>query len=439
MKKWGMRKRKNRVFPGRRISPGILFSALIIAISFVAMIVPLALFHSAQIAATSRLRIAVSLLATVVIFVLFLGILGKQPSLVFGGIVGLFWIPIFAIVLYQRMTLRSMIFSALLLCLPVFILIFFAFVVPINFDLAAYLQSLATPPPGAPAPSAQALGEWNALVQSLQATDGALAEITLFSKMNFWKRMSWFAYGGGSSWLLSSLGVGIANLIFLDFAFEQVEKLKAVAVYVQENANRFSRPLIESLAMLMQNPDPRRHHKMKRKLQAPPAWVVRETHTSLDEDPPFWSLLVRPARKNSVLIWGHTFEFQFSPRIWHLRSFSLPFGIVAGALVFLGYFAVSMGGSLEIIDATQGRWAPLISIGGVGAFVILAVVAAQGTLVLLERLTSGFLLVVGIVLLMILSVFPVNAHLLLGIFGVLGIFDYAYDLRGHLANNQKPV
>jgi hypothetical protein len=331
-----------------------------------------------------------------------------------------------------------MVLSAILLCLPAFILIGFAAVVPTNFNLMDYLKSFATPLPGAPAPSAQSVEEWNALVQSLQSSEGALADFSLFSQMTFWKRLSWFAYGGGSSWMLSALGVGLANLIFLDFAFEQIEKLRAVAAYVQEHANRFSRPLIEALAVLMQHPRPK-HSLHKRRRHIVPTRVVRETHVNLDDEAPLLSFLIRPPRANTALLWGHSFEFRFSTHAWRLRNFSLPFVLVAAALGFLGYFALAMGGSPEIIEATQGQWAPVIAVGGVLAFTVLAIVAAQGVLVLLDRLTSGFLLFLGIVALVGLSLHPINAHMLMGIFGILGIIDYAYDLRGHLANRAKPV
>jgi hypothetical protein len=434
----GMRKRKNRIFPGRRISPGLLFSALVIAVSFIAMIVPLALFHSAQIAATSRLRTAVTLLLIVVFLVLFLGIIGHQPALIFGGVAGIFWVPIFAISLHQRMTLKPIVVSAILLCSPVFMLLAFAALVPHNFDVTSYLQTLINPIPGGPAPNAKTVEEWNSLVQNMQSEGGALADFSHFSTMDFWKRLSWFAYGGGSSWLLSALGVGLANLVFLDFAFEQIEKLRAVATYVQQHANRFSKQLIDALAVLMQHPRSKHTHP-KRHKHIVPTRVVRETPVPTDEEVPLWSFFVRPPRANTALIWGHSFEFRFSSHSWRLRSFSLPFALVVLALCFLGYFALSMGGSPEIIEATQGSFAPVIAVGGILAFVVVGIVAAQGTLVLLERLTSGFLLVLGIVVLLGLSMFPINAHMLMGVLGILGVIDYAYDLRGHLANREKPV
>lgn len=434
----GMRKRRNRVFPGRRVPTGLLFSGFIIAISFIAMITPLALFHSAQIAATSRLRTAISLLFSVVAIVLFLGIIGRQPSLIFGGMVGLFWIPIFAFALHQRMTLKPVIFSALLLCLPLFILIFFAAIIPEGFNLTTYLQSFIDTAPSATKANPAAVAEWNAIIQSLQSADGALADFAQFSQMGLWQRLSWFAYGGGSSWLLSSIGVGFANLIFLDFAFEQIEKLKAVAVYVQGHANRFSRPLISALSALMQHPSSK-HATAKTPKQQPSMHVVRESSLPNEPEGELLSFLVRPPRANTALIWGHSFEFKFSNKAWRLRNFSLPFALVAVALIFLGFFALSIGESSKIIAATQGQFAPVIAIGGLLAFVVLAIVATQGILVLLERLTSGFLLFLGIAALIGLSLYPMNAHLLLGILGTLGIFDYAYDLRGHLANREKPV
>jgi hypothetical protein len=439
MTKWGTRKRGRNAFPARAPSVGVLFSGFLIAISFVAMIIPLALFHAAQVAATSRLKNALVLVGTSVAVVLMLGLAGRQPSLIVGGLVGLFWMPLFAIVLYQRMHHKSPFISAILLCLPVFILVWTSWSLPPAFDLASYMRSLAAPLVGTPSANPQALQEWESVVKSLESPNGPLADITFFSKLGFWQRLSWLVYGDGSSWLLSTLGVGLANLLFLDFAFEQIEKVRAIARFVKENSSRFSVPLVETLTLLLARKEPHRHHRISKKPRGE-IQVVRSSTIAMNDEPPLLSFFFRSFPRSKVVhVMGHSFELDLSAQTWNLRHFALPIWVVALALVFLASIALFEGAPAQIIAASTGNAAPAIAIGGMASFAVLSIIAVQGVIVLLERLTPGFLLVVAVCAFIALSMFPVGAHVILGIFGILGIVDYAYDLRGHLANKHKPV
>jgi hypothetical protein len=439
MAKWGTRKRGRHAFPTRGPSVGVLFSGLLIAICFIAMVVPLALFHAAQVTATSRLRNAMVLVITVVAVLLSLGLLGHQPALIMGGIVGIFWIPIFAISLYLRMHHKSRFISAILLCLPVFLLFWTAWSIPPSFNLSHYLRELAAPLNAGPTPNPAAFKEWDSLINSLESSNGPFTDVAQFSKLAFWQRLSWLVYDNGSSWLLSALGVGLANLLLLDFAFEQIEKVRAIARYVKENSNRFSQSLVEALSAVLAHREPHRRRR-PRKTSESEVRVVRSTPLPTDEEKPLWTSFFRGTpHSNTTVVMGHRFELAFSSSAWNLRHYALPFWLVALALGFLGYMALTQGAPSEIVLATVGQKAPVIAVGGVLAFIVLSVTAVQGVVVLLERLTPAFLLFVAVCAFVAFSVFPMGAHMILGIFGILGVIDYAYDLRGHLANQHKAV
>jgi hypothetical protein len=421
----------------RQFPSGIVFSGFVIGFSFIAMVLPLALFHLAQIAATLRLRTALTLLFSVVAAVLLLGTLVQHQAILSGGLAGLFWAPLFAFALHQRLRGGPLWASALVLCLPALLMLLFAYTTPSAEELETSFRTVAEMMRQQTVQPAQTSVEQAAPMLDLFSTDGpAFAILRDFAALDGWQRLSWFVFGKGAPIFLAALAIGLTNLVFLDFGVEQVERLRAVARYVRTNERKFSPRLVEGLKSLAVVKAYEEGDKPHLEVTA-----SRPFDDSADyEERPVLSLFFRPRQPSHLYqVWGFEFNIRFPSRAWQLRNLSIPAALVFGAVLFFGGLLLSLGAPESVIKAAKGALGAPLALGGLAAMVILAVVAIQGLIVALERLAPNTILIALVGALLISVWFPTNLFFLLAGFGILGILDYAYDFRGCLAKYAKAV
>lgn len=413
--------KKTSSAPGARRSPmTMLVSGGLIAISFVAFIVPLALFHAAQVAAMARLGTAIRLLVLVVATILALGVISGSPLFLVGGMNGLLWLPLFAFAIHQRSRLARFGWSAVALCLPTMLLPAAGFLIPAELP-ASFLDSVrAGGIPGViEGPQAEQL---KALLTMLQENNPAMLKAWAdFLSFGVWQRLAWFVFGDGVHLLFSAMVMGLANLAFLDLAFEQVEKLDAAMSHVLSNRERFQPPLVEALASAgrMRDPAARRAFSVRSVLREQP----REGWRS------FFLTARRPFHR--LELWGLVFELEPVPRAWNLRALRLPIAVIACATVALAGIVLAFGKGSEIVGAaSHDVFGPLIGLGGLAAFVAFGVVALQGSMIVVQRTRGMILLLAFFGLLIVGAVVPMSPYAILGALGILAILDYKYDFRG---------
>jgi hypothetical protein len=243
--------------PKPRSHGGLLISGLLVAISFVALVLPLATFHLGQVAAALRTRTAVSVLFSVVGVCLLLGFAFQIQPLILGGLVGLVWSPLLAFSLFARARLYPVGLVAFLFGLPLLLLIGFALSTPSVPDLGAVLRQQVE----------QALAQGRGLGgmkenEAAQMADTARQGLSqLIATQEFaswsqaaalapWSRLFWLVFGDGAPLLLVFVFLCFGNVLFLDVAFAQFERLRAVAQYVKGRASQFPSELVGAMPQL---------------------------------------------------------------------------------------------------------------------------------------------------------------------------------------------
>lgn len=461
--------------PGERpdVTAGLAFSGLLIAVSFVALIIPLAVFHAAQVAAALRLRTAVLLLCAVVGLCLLLGVLAGLDAFLMGGLVGFVWTPLLSLALYERSRSRPKTLSCLLFFLPVAFLFAFTLRAPQVANLEAtvearfekalqdakpLLESSAPSSGETPAPSSGAAPARADFAETARAGFEALkgsqefAVLSEAAALSPWQRLLWMVFGDGSHILFLMLTMTLGNLFFLDVAFAQVERVRAAARYVSARAGQFPPALVESLSrfrfvdrqdVMVAATEPEASvsvavasdegtivsHRKEREGDRPFAQTTVQGATL-----PLWKrLFARRLERGHARMWGYVFEFAQgrTARGWELKYFALPLPLVLAAVAVLAGLGAAGGDAQGVFARFEHSPAlPWAGASAVLSFFVLTVVAFQGAVALYMRLPP-FLLVVSLLVFFIVGSTGILTPLvLLAALGGLGLLDYAYDFRG---------
>ena len=423
----------------REISLGLALSGMLIAISFIAMLVPLAVYQVAQVAAAVRFRTAVLLLFTVVLSLGLLGFTFGADLLLLGCLMGIFWAPLITLALYIRSRFLPSGIAMLAFLVPVLVFLACAFLIPNVPDLAAFLDSrkdqfLQVLQNSAnitdPVLREKLMTNWQqsfAQIRELPEFDG-MARVAAFSP---WQRLSWVVYGGGAPFYFGLLLVAFGNLALLDFAFEQVEKFKAVVAYILRSQSGFPRTVVESLEKLS---------ALKTALgtgQELPVAVsnhVRSREPKADGVVTFKSRLFNERPRGEVTrMWGFEFALERLKTGWNFKNSALPLWLGLASVLAMGGWVALFSDAEGILVAAGLSYGPLIGLTSVVAFALMALLAIQGVLVLYSRLSGFFLLLFLLVFLMLGSYVSLNPHLIVAVFGSIGLLDDVYDLRGRRA------
>lgn len=444
--------------PVKKFTPALLFSAFFVAISFTVMLIPLAIFNVSQVAAILGKRIAFYLMFAVSFgFMLFGNVFGNTPIAATGLFV-LFSIPFFMSSIALREKKCHWGFVALIHFIPV---LFILGITIFRVDKAHFdefrnniqlSQAVVAPLSQTPPAEKQDGTSLNKSSDKTEITDNSkqikneqyamalneqfeaimqLPAIKEFLEYSPWQKLAYFVYGEGSLFFLIVLLICFANVVFVDFGFEQIERLRAIVNYVRRNPSAFSGQLTTSLLALpmvranrLQTPILITQHSNNQGMQS------RSDDSKLN----LLSFVWKPLKpKNSIYWQGYSFKFEgTSP--WSLRDFSLPLPIAILAIAIVGGIGFWYGNLETILSSLQGGVvAPFIAIASVLSFIAVAIVALQGMFTVYKRLPAllGFLLMA--VFLYLSTKLTQAPYSVLALFGAVGLLDYVYDWRGKKA------
>lgn len=455
-------------------------SAIMIALSFLAMIIPLAMYHVAQIAAASGLRKALMVLIGVVGLLSFFGVITGQQLLLFSGISALAWFPAFAVSLQARIRggRASLFVSALvMLIVPALMLLTILSPAPVSdFELFLRegLQGMMEAARLTGAPQAiQNAEQLDATLQSMKASPEFLTLRSLFE--NPWDaRLLWLVFGSGSPWLFGILLMALGNLVLLDLAFEQVEKLRTVTRYIldfptrfSEHANATARAMEDTFhAPLEQRFSVQAVRRLDDGTGASQSTPV-QTQGSNQVSTPL-RYLIKPARDSGSLVFmGYRFSFKrfgvgtesgFLPASthpqtphrpsWRLKDWRLPLPYTLGCaatLIGVGFSQTRIGELGRIVALDQAVQTPpivlpepVLAIVGAAAFFGSTLLALEGMLVALSRLTPLALLILLLFALFAGTMVAANPLLVIAVLGAVGLLDHLYDFRKLRPNTKNP-
>ncbi|KAB8037957.1 hypothetical protein GCL60_12355 [Silvanigrella paludirubra] len=438
--------------PVKKFTPALLFSGLFVAISFTVMLIPLAIFNVSQVAAILGKRVAFYLMLAVSFgFILFGNLFGSY-AFVITGVFVLIAIPFFMSAIALREKKRSWVLAAIIHFIPA-LLIFGIFTFGLNkaqFDefknniqQNQALVSPVTPPNSSLAEkkgdetlnkstekttidenSKQVLSDNYSKILAVLEDSGQMKEFQELINYTPWQRLAFLVYGAGSLTFLVVLLICFANVVFVDFGFEQIERLRAIVNYVRRNSASFPGQLLNSLLAL---PMVRAN-----RLQTP---ILITQHTSTQNHSEnnksnFLSFLWKPLRSKNQIHWqGYSFKFEGkSP--WGLRDFALPLPLAISAIAVVGGIAFWYGNHESVLTLLKNApFAPLIAIASVLSFIMIAIVALQGMFTIYKRLPM-FVGLALMILVLYLSKYTNAPYSVIALCGAVGLLDYVYDWRG---------
>lgn len=421
----------------KKVTPALLFSALFVAVSFIVMLIPLAIFNVSQVAAILGKRVAFLLMLVVSLAFILLGKLFSNIPLIFTGFFVLTAIPFFMSAIAIREKKRHCSLAAAVLFLPVAFIFGILTFAP-KLDNAQFEQALTEFQQSIVSKSSSQGNEelekatqgstkvFSQYIQNLESSPQILAARE-FIGYSAWQRLGFFVFGMGSSFFLLVLLISFANVVFVDFGFEQIERLRAIVNYVRKNPATFSSHLTSALfAMPMVRAN---------RLQTP-IMITQHSSQNLDHTLEtgkfsFLSAVWKPLKPKNVIHWqGYSFQFEGkSP--WSLREFSLPFPIACIAIAVVGIIGFWYGSLEAILSLLQNAvFAPFVAILCVLSFIAITVIALQGMFTIYKRVPTLLVFVLMVTLLYFGSKSSFGPYTVLAVFGAVGLLDYVYDWRG---------
>lgn len=428
----------------KKLSPILLLSGLFVAISYVVLLIPFAIYSIAQVSAMLGKRFGLLVMLAVCLALFILSVLSESSLLISAAVLLFASIPFFVIAI----TLREKLFPksvAIIVLLTPLILGFCSFVfLPVlnssQFDnVISQLEGNIISRKHevqkqietnvSASPKTQLVGKYDEALSQLQ-TLSSLKELREFMSYNAWQRMVWFVVGSGSIFFFFALLVSFANVIFLDLAFEQVEKVRAIIAYVLKNASSFSSEFVLAISQI-----PIRSSVTKK--QESFFIVKHETNSNAQLQNQMQnvkvirlSLFKNLNHSNRVLLRGYSFLYEGNLFSWNLKKFSLPLPVVAFSLAFMAVLLFWFGSSEELITSlATNHNAAYIAMGCVLAFAVLSILTLQGLFTFYMRVSNfaGFLFLLFLFILG--SSFSIGYYAILAIFGSIALLDYVYDWR----------
>jgi hypothetical protein len=420
-------------------SAGLLLSGILVAISLIAFVLPLAAYHVAQVASALRVRSGLLLLVGVAALLYFLGFVTRLPVFVMAGTIGLCATPFLAAALLMRVKKMSSWLALGVLALPILIVFYSLLSVPQNLDLeiviSANLEKIA---------ASGSQGEQADLLERLRQS-GALKDAQEFLNLKHWQRLAALVFADAGSLALSMFGSLVGTVVLIDFAFNQAERMRGVMEYILARKESFPPQLVqlmeqtrESMGSLSRSG--RMAKAEQRSLQILSHRKRSQVQTEAGAAGGLASKFVRPPTPPGHSdVFGYRFTF-VSELGWSLRWFSVPLWAGLPAIAALTYLAVISGGQTNMTSWLPAEpegpalvWASLVAV-----FVLVGL-ALQGALIVHARLRPfaalGFVLIV-----LILSGASRSGPLLLAVvLAALGLLDNLYDFRKRLAKNENAV
>lgn len=406
-----------------------MLSGVMVAMSFTAMVIPLAMYHVAQVAAAVGRQQSTLMLLAVIGFLLAMGLLSGEQLFLVSAIMSALWSPAFLLGIIQREKGQGRVGLA-------------ASAVAMSFLPLLGLVAVLLPPQ---------ISEFSIFLDEFRETlvnrsglpEDDLSLVSLLKSFDEleasrqfkmladvlaagWPgRLLWMIYGTGSPWLFGLVMIALGNLLLLDMAFDQVERMRAVVRYVDERQQTFGQQLVRSFqgirASLGAGDDAR--------------FEVMESR-SLDggEHRVLWQKFIRPKNQIGVLVvLGRWFRLRpIGDKGWRLRDFSFP--LLPGLLSVLGLLTLGMN---QRVLSPQGAPLPdadvglLMALGALVCFLGSALLGLHGIVVAMQRLTPLGLLCLLLIFVLSGGFIVSNPLMVIALFGSVGLLDQLYDLRGH--------
>lgn len=423
-------------------SAGLLLSGILIGISLLAFVLPLAAYHVAQVASILRVRSGLFLISVVSLFLYVLGIATRLPVFVMAGTTGFCAIPFLAASLMLRVKSRSPWWALVVLAVPVFFAVGSLLSVPRGFNIENWLNAEL-----ANLPQSTSSAQRDLVFNQLKSSP-VLAEMQKLFNLEAWQRLAWFLFADGGALSVSIFGSLVGTLVLIDFAFNQTERMRGVISYVLERKEGFPKQMVAVLEQTYQG------------MRALLGWEKNLNHgwpiTSVEVQSHEKKAPRKDAESSGVIgflkrfrrapyppgtsdVFGYRFNLSIEPG-WHLRAFAMPLWLSIPSLGLLMYLALRWRG-----DAALATWlpdspmGPLLMWGAVAAVGVMVGLALQGALVLHSCLRPLAALAVVFAVLLLSSSLQGGPLLLVAVLAGLGLLDNAYDFRNRLAKSKNAV
>jgi hypothetical protein len=435
-------------------SAGLLLSGILIAISLLAFVFPLAAYHAAQVASVLRLRSAVFLMAAVSVLIYLLGMTTRLPVFVMAGTFGILSLPFLGLSLGVRLKKRSAIWALLILAVPLVLMLSSLLGLPQGFNIEAWLSANIT----------SGLGTTNAtqaetLLRQLNESR-VVDEMQRFLDQESWERLAWLLFADAGSLSVFVLGSLAATVVLIDFAFNQTERMRLVLRYVLDNREIFPQQMVsifqqtfDSMKALMGRekvpgtaPVAESIIVQSHVKKAPQGESARDAGAGWPEkkqrvSTPAWikKLSRSPSPPGTTDLFGYRFTLSAEPG-WSSRLFAVPLWLAVPALGFLLYIS-----SLWKGDAELASWLPVEPLGPVlvwsslVALAVLVALALQGALIVHACLRPLVALAAVFAVLLLSSALNGGPFLVVAVLAGVGLLDNAYDFRNRLAKNKNAV
>lgn len=415
-------------------SVALALSCVFIGISFLMLLIPFALFNVAQVSAMLNKKAAASMTFFVACILILIGALLPSSLFLSSGILALILLPVFMLVIFFREKRFPMWTSFVVLVFPVVFGVGYACSIP-TLNATAYHEKIVgiqkelvenkrVLQPQNAAQYDEAITQFRALAEN--------PNVLTYVAYTPWQRLVWFVFGPGSIFLFLALMISFANLVCVDFAFEQIDKIKAVLRYVSQHVSLFSSEFVASL----KNMPIFANHGREPSIAVTkhfPIWAINE---SLLPRARFFGL-IRPAQPNNYIrLREYSFIYEGNLQSWHLKNFALPMPLVLVTIAFLVGFALNFGdtngagisGIIEAVGGFSTPYAQIVSVLSFVSFFILAILTLQGMFTVHQRSSfMAFILLFGV--LMVISNTSFGPYILLAVFGSVGLLDYVYGWR----------
>lgn len=382
-------------------------SCILLGLSFMTYLIPLAAFQLGQLASLKRPGAALALLASVGVGSAFLGLVFQVPVLFFAAFCVLLWAPFLLPLVWLRVSCQHKHWSLAVGLLPVALLSIFLMSLPVVPDVVSFLETYFQSAQGALPPQWSKEFSQTASQVLILIKSSVLPELYALSP---WQRLVWVTIGNGQPWFLSLMAIAIGNVVLTDLGARNVERIWAIAHAVVNNPQVFSQEAINTCLAIC--------HNAPQSINTHPAHVVKDRLGSLGvPHTPRMSILTelpgksiqiwppfkpRPPWPPSERAWGGVFSFP-SENSWFWEFSKLPFALCFGAVAWLASLlywssSVATGGlpATGSIQATVVAWVsqkpPMVQ-GALGvatwfSFSALCLLAAQGCAVLYVRLVK---------------------------------------------------
>lgn len=424
----------NRTKNSKSYTTQLMITGLFIGLSYMLSLLPLALFAIAQTLAIFGTRIAALLSFAVVLCLSILAFTTGFGVFALGAFFAIVSTPIFLIVSVLRKKNTSIFWSAGILCIP--LILFFSGVLSTPtltkdeyiFEIQKIEATVLSKQQTIHTTSEANQDVYNKVKEQFETVKRD-ANLQNFMSWNVNQRIIYFIYGSGFPILFGILLSFFASLFFLDFAFEQIEKLQAVANYIGSvTRGAFDRYFLELFKVLERS-------KNTETLKELPFKIIKhkKIEFGINSQKSFMEFLRNKQKShndtNTISLREYVFYYVGHLPGWSLRTYQIPLILcILSIMVFAGtvfYF----GNFQNILTALKTGNNAFLALGvvlSVIAVCVLSFLVLQGIFTALKWIPFGLLLFISIVFLIVAPYIMVSVgpYIFLSVFGIIGLLGY---------------